>query len=243
MLLLGAGESGKSTFLKQMRIIHGVNFEPELVREYQQVIYQNLIKGMQVLVDARQKLGIEWRDPTLQKHADHILNIGDLSAIDSQSFRENASVLRQLWTDEAVRDAYDRRREFQIVCCCFIFFLIYYVTNCVFQSDSVSYFLDEIDRIDSVNYVPSSRDILYCRKATKGVHEFMIRISVSAKSHKSKIKKYIYFVCSPSHRPYLLCLLMSVDSDRRGENGSNVSKINPSTQFCFWSPPPSLIKC
>lgn len=115
MLLLGAGESGKSTFLKQMRIIHGVNFEPELVREYQQVIYQNLIKGMQVLVDARQKLGIEWRDPTLQKHADHILNLGNLSAIDAQSFRENAAVLRQLWTDAAVRDAYDRRREFQIV--------------------------------------------------------------------------------------------------------------------------------
>lgn len=115
VLLLGAGESGKSTFLKQMRIIHGVNFEPELVREYQQVIYQNLIKGMQVLVDARQKLGIEWRDQTMQKHADHILNIGDLSMIDAKSFHENAAVLRQLWTDAAVRDAYDRRREFQIV--------------------------------------------------------------------------------------------------------------------------------
>lgn len=31
-----------------MRIIHGINFEPELVREYQHVIYQNLVKGMQV---------------------------------------------------------------------------------------------------------------------------------------------------------------------------------------------------
>jgi guanine nucleotide-binding protein subunit alpha-12 len=45
LLLLGAGESGKSTFLKQMRIIHGIKFEPELVREYQHVIYQNIIKG------------------------------------------------------------------------------------------------------------------------------------------------------------------------------------------------------
>lgn len=45
LLLLGAGESGKSTFLKQMRIIHGIKFEPELVREYHNVIFQNVVKG------------------------------------------------------------------------------------------------------------------------------------------------------------------------------------------------------
>lgn len=45
LLLLGAGESGKSTFLKQMRIIHNIHFEPELVIEYQHVIYQNMLRG------------------------------------------------------------------------------------------------------------------------------------------------------------------------------------------------------
>lgn len=47
------------------------------------------------------------------------------------------------------------------------------------QSESVSYFLDEIDRIEKIDYVPTPKDILFCRKATKGVHEFSIRIEVS----------------------------------------------------------------
>lgn len=47
------------------------------------------------------------------------------------------------------------------------------------QSDSVSYFLDELDRISRLDYVPSQKDILHCRKATKGVFEFTIRIQVS----------------------------------------------------------------
>lgn len=48
LLLLGAGESGKSTFLKQMRIIHGIHFEPELVIEYQHIIYQNILRGKSI---------------------------------------------------------------------------------------------------------------------------------------------------------------------------------------------------
>ena len=61
LLLLGAGESGKSTFLKQMRIIHGYTFDPGVLDEYREVIYNNIIRGMKVLIDARDKLGIPWQ--------------------------------------------------------------------------------------------------------------------------------------------------------------------------------------
>lgn len=53
------------------------------------------------------------------------------------------------------------------------------------QSDSVSYFLDDLDRISRLDYVPTHRDILHCRKATKGVFEFTIRIQVIKKSFYS----------------------------------------------------------
>lgn len=45
ILLLGAGESGKSTFLKQMRIIHGEDFDQQAREEFRATIYSNVIKG------------------------------------------------------------------------------------------------------------------------------------------------------------------------------------------------------
>lgn len=47
----------------------------------------------------------------------------------------------------------------------------------VFQSDSVSYFLEEIERIARPDYIPTNQDILHCRKATKGISEFIIHIN------------------------------------------------------------------
>lgn len=45
ILLLGAGESGKSTFLKQMRIIHGLDFDQLAREDFRATIYSNVIKG------------------------------------------------------------------------------------------------------------------------------------------------------------------------------------------------------
>ncbi|XP_024858713.1 guanine nucleotide-binding protein subunit alpha-13 [Kryptolebias marmoratus] len=49
ILLLGAGESGKSTFLKQMRIIHGQDFDQKAKEEFRATIFSNVIKVTQAL--------------------------------------------------------------------------------------------------------------------------------------------------------------------------------------------------
>lgn len=50
ILLLGAGESGKSTFLKQMRIIHGQDFDQRAKEEFKATIFSNVIKGKTALI-------------------------------------------------------------------------------------------------------------------------------------------------------------------------------------------------
>lgn len=115
VLLLGAGESGKSTFLKQMRIIHGVNFESELMKEYQQVIYQNVIMGMRVLVDATNKLHIPWGDNNNAEVGRILLEFNNVKGLDVRLFISYAPLLAQLWKDKSIQRAFDRRREFQLV--------------------------------------------------------------------------------------------------------------------------------
>ncbi|RWS08814.1 hypothetical protein B4U79_05543 [Dinothrombium tinctorium] len=58
LLLLGTGESGKSTFIRQMRIIHGSGYSLNDRKSFTTVVYQNIFMAMQSLIDAMNKLGI-----------------------------------------------------------------------------------------------------------------------------------------------------------------------------------------
>ncbi|XP_041134484.1 guanine nucleotide-binding protein subunit alpha-12-like [Polyodon spathula] len=160
ILLLGAGESGKSTFLKQMRIIHGREFDKKALLEFRDTIFENIIKGMRVLVDARDKLGIPWQNTGNEKHGMFVMAFENKAGVPVEpcTFQLYVPALRGLWQDTGIRQAYGRRSEFQL-------------------GESVKYFLDNLDRIGQVNYLPSRQDILLARKATKGIveHDFVIK--------------------------------------------------------------------
>lgn len=63
--------------------------------------------------------------------------------------------------------------------------------------------MNEIDRIEKIDYVPTPKDILYCRKATKGVHEFTIRIEVCIVGRRSNYRFTIIHLIR-----FLFCLLV-----------------------------------
>ena len=50
-LLLGCGEAGKSTFIKQMRIIHGDSFTEEEETEYKIAIAKNILSAIKTLLE------------------------------------------------------------------------------------------------------------------------------------------------------------------------------------------------
>ncbi|XP_036691804.1 guanine nucleotide-binding protein subunit alpha-13 isoform X1 [Balaenoptera musculus] len=146
ILLLGAGESGKSTFLKQMRIIHGQDFDQRAREEFRPTIYSNVIKGMRVLVDAREKLHIPWGDNSNHLNGDKLMAFDTRTPLTAQGivetrvFLQYLPAIRALWADSGIQNAYDRRREFQL------------------------------------DYIPSQQDILLARRPTKGIHEYDFEI-------------------------------------------------------------------
>ncbi|KAM6155500.1 guanine nucleotide-binding protein subunit alpha-12 [Rhynchocyon petersi] len=160
ILLLGAGESGKSTFLKQMRIIHGREFDQKALLEFRDTIFDNILKGSKVLVDARDKLGIPWQYSENEKHGMFLMAFENKAGLplEPATFQLYVPALSALWKDSGIREAFSRRSEFQL-------------------GESVKYFLDNLDRIGQLNYFPSKQDILLARKATKGIaeHDFVIK--------------------------------------------------------------------
>ncbi|XP_029620525.1 guanine nucleotide-binding protein subunit alpha-13 [Salmo trutta] len=163
ILLLGAGESGKSTFLKQMRIIHGQDFDQQAREEFRAIIYSNVIKGVRVLVDAREKLQIPWGSSDNQVHGDNVMSFDTRSSmivhgqVETSVFLKYLPSIQALWADVAIQHAYDRRREFQL-------------------GESVKYFLDNVEKLGEPSYIPSQHDVLLARKPTKGIHEYDFEI-------------------------------------------------------------------
>jgi guanine nucleotide-binding protein subunit alpha-12 len=87
-----------------------------------------------------------------------LLLFDNFSALDNANFGDFRPLLSGLWADPGIREAFERRAEYQL-------------------TDSIAYFYDQIDRISVVDYVPTQQDILYCRKTTKGIAEFRLVIS------------------------------------------------------------------
>lgn len=63
MTLAGAGESGKSTILKQMRIIYSEGFHLDERKEVRQVIFSNMIVAFKIIAEEMRELGVNYEQP------------------------------------------------------------------------------------------------------------------------------------------------------------------------------------
>ncbi|KZP09502.1 G-protein alpha subunit [Athelia psychrophila] len=74
ILLLGSGESGKSTIVKQMKIIHQDGFNHDELMTYRMTIYRNLVDSAQSIILAMRKIGVDCETPENRTACDRIID-------------------------------------------------------------------------------------------------------------------------------------------------------------------------
>lgn len=153
LLLLGAGESGKSTFVKQMKIIHEQGFSREECKQYRPVVYSNTIQSLAAVIRGMDMLGVNYYNPARRSDAMMLFEV-TARHMDTEPFTPALlAAMKRLWTDTGVQYCFRRSNEYQL-------------------NDSAKYYLDSLDRIGDRRYVPSEQDILRTRVKSTGIVEY-----------------------------------------------------------------------
>ena len=111
--MIGAGESGKSTILKQMRLIHDGGYSPEEKDSFKEIIFSNTVQSMRVILEAMEIMGISLKNEGNQKYVTTIMNLPN--QIEGDHLPSEVSVaIKSLWVDQGVLECFNRSREYQL---------------------------------------------------------------------------------------------------------------------------------
>jgi len=180
LLLLGAGESGKSTFFKQIDLLYGKPWSRDKREEFRPIIFENTIDAMKTIIEDGFLTLEEGKIPhELQLRANQILAIEKDAGGTYNLTAEIAGNIDALWQEPLVKEAYDNRAEYQLY-------------------DSALYFFNKVLLLAKPGYLPDSQDILRSRVRTTGIHEqtFVINdvefVVVDVGGQRNERKKWIH---------------------------------------------------
>ena len=103
LLLLGAGESGKSTILKQMTLIHEGGYSTAELRAFRQIIFSNLIQSMKALLIGLDRLQWQLENPENDHYARIIASMPDQVEGNEVPSEKVFTALKMLWKDGALQ--------------------------------------------------------------------------------------------------------------------------------------------
>jgi len=146
LLLLGAGESGKSTLFKQMITIYGKGYPESERKTFAPIIYNNIITAMKIL--CHQSDGFQQVSVKNQGSKNTIEELKGDEVITSTL----AGHIKALWQDPGIKETFANRAKFQL-------------------TDSAPYFFGKIDEIAVASYIPIEQDVLRSRVRTTGIVE------------------------------------------------------------------------
>jgi len=191
LLLLGAGESGKSTIAKQMKIIHLNGYSEAERLAFKEVIFSNVLTAMRALCQAVEKLGLTLEHP---ENEERRAALADAPNVIPSIPDAMVADIKALWADSGIQACYKSRHLFQL-------------------SDSAEYYVEAVERIAAPDYVPTEQDVLRARVKTTGIQEISFTTNdvsfrmVDVGGQRSERKKWIH--CFQDVTAVIFCVAMS----------------------------------
>ncbi|XP_042872337.1 guanine nucleotide-binding protein G(q) subunit alpha-like [Penaeus japonicus] len=155
LLVLGASDTGKSTFMRQMQLLCGHGYPPPERLRHQPHIRRNLLESLHKLALHLDTYGVQPATPEAQEAAQAFLTWGNLEGHLVEGAQIDKTLIpkaQTLWTDPGIQEVYRHRSDFHLM------------TN-------ADYFISGAPRILQDEYLPTVEDILHMRYVTRGVVE------------------------------------------------------------------------
>lgn len=157
LLLLGAGESGKSTLLKQMRSIHGEPFSDVELLAAKVHLTQNVIEAMRTLAIYSDLFADQGKDTKVsnenQSIRDRVARMSDKQKLTEQ----HCTDFDTLWKDKGIQQTLEYRAQYQII-------------------DTAEYLFENMKHYWRDDYIPTFEDLIHCRQRTTGVNKIQFAI-------------------------------------------------------------------
>lgn len=154
LLLLGPGDAGKSTFVRQMKLIHLNGYSDEELLEHRPYIVANVVTTVRSIIEGAEKLQINIEAMT-NEFAQYFL---ENSTIGHDELIGRVDEIKSFWKDAGVKKAIARCSEFQL-------------------PSSSYYWFENLDRIVHEEYVPTPADLLRLRVKTTGIVETFFSVN------------------------------------------------------------------
>uniref|UniRef100_A0AC34QCC2 G protein alpha subunit n=1 Tax=Panagrolaimus sp. JU765 TaxID=591449 RepID=A0AC34QCC2_9BILA len=208
LLLLGPAESGKSTVLKQIRIIHLDGFSVADLRDRRPLVFKNVYEALVQIINGLRTLQI-FLPATIEADINEFLAFfASYEFKNVMDFPQKMyPVIKRIWAEEKVRDVYNHRSD-------------------VYVMDCAKYFLDNLDRVCDPNYTPTTNDILQSRQETIGVSEIRYTYKdlefriFDVGGQKTERRKWIHVfdMCSAV---FFIAAISEYDQFMREDNSTN----------------------
>uniref|UniRef100_A0A6B2L9G3 Uncharacterized protein n=1 Tax=Arcella intermedia TaxID=1963864 RepID=A0A6B2L9G3_9EUKA len=149
LLLLGTGDSGKSTFMKQMKVIHLDGFSSNDKEKFRVVLKEGCLSAMKSL--------LENENVHVPKHLKDQRDV----VLEATTIEECGKDITLLWHDPSLKDAFIRRTEIGI-------------SNIPSNAD---YYFEHAQRFAEAHFEPTMDDIFRLKLKTTGVSDIKFSIN------------------------------------------------------------------